>query len=127
MMNKKYVMTIIVIYAILSTALLLISGAPIRVNLVDIASFFIAFVVPGMLAFHLNRMNQVIMVWLVGGGIGLFMWDVVSTLVIVKRELFMGWYILYPIGLTGLVLLQIVVKYISDKAPYNAILERKRV
>jgi len=39
-----------------------------------------------------------------------------ETLVIVKRELFMGWYILYPVGLTGLILLQLAVKYISSKA-----------
>ncbi len=84
----------------------------------DIAAFFFAFVVPGLLGSYVGRksLKKIVMVWLLGGLIGLFLWDVGSTLVIVKRELFMGWYILYPLGLMGLILLQLAVKYISGKA-----------
>ena len=122
-MKKEYLLTIIAVFVFLSMISLLISGAPVRVHLVDIAAFFLAFVVTGLLAFHFGRKNQVL-VWLIGGGIGLFLWDVGSAFVIVKRELFMGWFFLYPLGLIGLVLLQVTVKYISDKIPYNKGMQR---
>jgi len=118
-MKKKYIRTIIGIFVLLSVLSLLIwNGAPLRVHAVDIAAFFVAFVAPGLLAFNLGRKKQVV-IWLVGGTIGLFLWNLGSAFVIVKRELFRGWLFLYPLGLIGLVLLQSVVKYISDKVPYN--------
>ncbi len=85
-----------------------------RVHAVDISAFFIAFVVPGVLGFNLSLKKQLV-TWLVGGIIGLFLWDVGSAYVIVKRELFMGWPILYPLGLIGLCLLQVAVKCIDRK------------
>lgn len=81
---------------------------------VNIAAFFIAFVVPGVLAFNLGLKKQ-LTIWLVGGTVGLLLWDIGSTYVIVKSELFMGWPILYPFGLMGLWVLQITVKYIDKK------------
>lgn len=118
-MKKEYIKTIIGVFALLSMLSLLIwNGPPLRVHAVDIAAFFLAFVVPGLLGSYVgcNSFKKVVMVWLLGGLIGLFLWDAGSALVIVKRELFMGWYILYPLGLMGLILLQLTVKYISGKA-----------
>ena len=83
----------------------------------DIVAFFFAFVVPGVLGSYMGRKSRKkgVMVWLLGGVIGLFLWDAGSALVIAKRELFMGWYILYPLGLMALILLQLAVKYISGE------------
>ena len=114
-MNKKHILAVINIFLILSgLSLLFWSGAPVRVHAVDITAFFIAFVIPGLLAFNLSPKKQ-LAIWFVGGVVGLFLWDVGSAYVIVKRELFMGWPILYPLGLLGLLILQITVKYIDRK------------
>lgn len=77
----------------------------------------------GLYAFNLRRKNKVL-IWLLGAGIGLFLWDVSSAFVIVKRELFMERFFLYPLGLIGLLLLQFIVKYISCKIPYNKGIQR---
>jgi len=97
---------------------ILISGAPFKVHVVDISALFIAFVIPGLIA-STKKAKRPIYIWLVGSIIGLLFWDVFSAYVIVKREIFMGWYFVYPIGVTMLVLLQLLVKYINSKIPYN--------
>jgi hypothetical protein len=115
MMNKEHIRTIIGIFLFLSLlSLLFWSGAPLRVHAVDITAFFIAFVIPGILGFNLSLKKQLV-IWFVGGIIGPFLWDVGSSYVVEKRELFMGWTILYPLGLIGLCLLQIAVKWIERK------------
>jgi hypothetical protein len=115
-MKKKYIRTTIGVFVLLSILSLLIwNGPPLRVHAVDITAFFFAFVVPGLLALYTGPKKEVI-VWLLGGAVGIFLWDAGSALVMLKRELFMGWYVLYPLGLIGLVLLQLAVKYISGKA-----------
>jgi hypothetical protein len=115
-MNKKHIRTVIDVFLLLSVASLLFwRGAPLRVHVIDITAFFVAFVIPSVLAFDLSLKKQ-LAIWLVGGTAGLFLWDIGSAYVIVKRELFMGWPILYPVGLGGLWLLQIAVKYIDKKA-----------
>lgn len=58
-------------------------------------------------------------IWLVAGLLGLFSWDVVSSLVIVKAEIFMGWYILYPVGLLGILCLQIMARAAGKFGPIN--------
>ena len=85
-----------------------------RVHAVNITTFFVAFVVSGLVGFNLSRNKQVV-IWLVGGLVGIFLWDVGSAIVIAKRELLMGWPILYPVGLIVLLLLQAIVKYINAK------------
>jgi hypothetical protein len=96
----------------------MISGAPARVHIVDISALFIAFVIPGLIAINKENKNQ-LYVWLFGAIIGLLYWNVLSSYVIVKREIFTGWYIVYPVGVIFLLLFQLVVKYINSKLPYN--------
>ncbi len=110
--------TILGIFIIFSAISIAISGAPIRVHVVDISALFIAFVAPGFIARNKEIKTQ-FYIWLLGAVIGLFAWDILSAYIIAKREIFMGWFIIYPIGIVGLVLLQVAVKYINSKLPYN--------
>ena len=114
----RHSLTILGIFLILSAISIAISGAPIRVHAVDIAALFVAFAAPGLTALNKETKTQ-LYIWLLGAVIGLFVWDVLSACVIVKREIFIGWYIIYPIGMLGLVLLQVAIKYINAKLPYN--------
>ena len=91
------------------------SGAPARVHAVDISALFIAFVVPGLIVKNKKKLY----IWLFGAVIGLLYWDVLSASVIVKREILMGWYIVYPVGAIAILLLQFITKYINSKLPYN--------
>jgi hypothetical protein len=62
----------------LSVLSIAISGAPIRVHVVDISTLFIAFVIPGLIAFNKEIKNQ-LSIWLLGAVIGLLLWDVLSN------------------------------------------------
>ena len=94
------------------------SGAPARVHAVDISALIIAFVVPGLIVKN-KKNKKKLYIWLFGAVIGLLYWDVLSASVIVKRELLMGWYIVYPVGAIAILLLQFITKYINSKLPYN--------
>ena len=94
------------------------SGAPLRVHLVNIAALFIALVIPNLIVI-IKNIKKPLYVWFFGGVIGLLLWDIFSTYVIAKKEIFMGWHIIYPIGIFGLLSLQTFIKYISGKLPYN--------
>ena len=108
----------VIVFLLLSLAYVLTSGAPLRVHSVDIVAFAISFVVPGIVAQKQQTVNPLV-IWFAGGIFGIFFWDIGSAYVIVKRELFMGWSIVYPTGVVGLLLLQLLVKYISKKLLYN--------
>lgn len=71
-------------------------GAPVRVHVVDATALLIAFWIPAQFitdpqAF-LRRWPLVLCCSLAGT----FLWDILATLVMVKRELFMGAILLYP-------------------------------
>lgn len=102
----------------ISLVSIVMSGAPVRVHAVDISALFIAFVVPGVLAINKNNKKQ-FYIWLFGAVIGLLYWDVLSAYVIVKKEILMGWYIVYPAGVVVILLLQLLVKFINKILPYN--------
>jgi hypothetical protein len=97
----------------------MISGAPPRVHAVDISTLFIAFVVPGLMGINKEYKSQ-LFVWLFGAAIGMLYWDIFSSYVIVKKEIFMYWYIVYPIGIIFLSLFQLLAKYINSKLFYNS-------
>lgn len=94
------------------------TGAPLKVHVVDISALFISLVIPALIANFQSVKNQ-FYIWLFGAVIGLLFWDVLSAYVIVKREIFMGWYLIYPAGVAGLLILQTLIKYINKKMPYN--------
>ena len=111
-MNREYLYILITCFVCLCVASLFISGASMMVHVVNVATFSLAFVVPGLVASRLSFPRQFV-TWLIGGAIGLFLWDIGVSLVIVKYDFFSGWYYLYPLGLTTLICLQLAVKYIS--------------
>lgn len=106
------------IFLFISVVSILISGAPLRVHAVNILALFIAFIVPSLAAVKFNKINKYV-IWLCGAMLGIIVFDIGSSYVISKRELFMGWYILYPVGLIVLLLLQFITNYASTKLPYN--------
>ena len=100
------------------------SGSPIKVHAANIFSFFIAFVL-GTVAVEYRWFNlSKLQTWLAFSILGLLVFDLLSALIIVKRELFMGWFVIYPVGITGLVLLQIVTSFLCGKLPYNKPIKR---
>ncbi|WP_189484276.1 hypothetical protein [Alishewanella tabrizica] len=107
------------IFAMLSLTSVLVSGAPLKVHLVNIFCFFLAFVVGAVAAErYKNSMNRLV-IWLLSGAAGLLLWDGLSALVIVKAEFFMGWYLKYPIGLLGILLLHFLVWLVCRFWPFN--------
>jgi len=109
----------IAVFLLLSLIAVLISGAPLKVHAIDISALFIALVIPSMIAYK-NDIKKSFFIWFLGGIIGILYWDMLATYVIVKKEIFMGWYILYPIGITSIMLLQIIIKFIS-RQQHNAL------
>jgi hypothetical protein len=114
----RNIFIILGIFFILSVISIIISGAPIRVHIVDVSALFIAFAAPALIALNREIKTQ-LCIWLLGAFVGVFIWDVLSAYVIAKREIFRGWYIVYPIGVLGLIILQTAIKYINAKLPYN--------
>jgi len=104
--------TILTLFLLLSLVSIIISGAPDKVHLVDISTLFIAFVIPGLIGMNKEYKSQ-FFVWVFGAVIGILYWDILSSYVIVKREIFMYWYIVYPVGVIFLFLFQLIVKYFS--------------
>lgn len=107
------------LFAVLSGASIALSGAPPRVHAVNIGCFFVAFVFATILAERRMQDLPHVVLWLLVGAVGLFLWDLLSTFVIAKVEVFTGWYILYPLGLVGLVLLQLLALATSKLQPFN--------
>ncbi len=86
---------------------------------VNIGCFFVAFVVGTVLAERRAGNLPGYVIWLLVGGVGLLLWDILSAFAVVKAEVFMGWYVLYPLGLAGLVVLQLVAVASSKLQPFN--------
>lgn len=105
-------------FLLLSIVSIIFYGAPFRVHAVDITALFIALLIPNLIAKNKENKKQ-IYIWLLGGVIGIFYWDVLSSFVIVKKEIFRWWYIIYPVGIAGIILIQAIIKYINQKLPYN--------
>ncbi|RHW74674.1 hypothetical protein [Colwellia sp. RSH04] len=118
---KSSIFISITIFSLLSFCSIYMSGAPIKVHAINIFSFFIAFVLATVAVeyrwFKLSKLQT----WLAFSILGLVVFDVLSSLVIVKRELFMGWFIIYPVGIAGLVSLQILASFLCGKLPYKKI------
>ncbi|MEX1215548.1 hypothetical protein [Saccharospirillum sp.] len=110
---KSTVAASFTLFVVLSVLSLVVSGAPLRVNAVNIGCFFVAFVVGTVLAERRSVGLPGYVIWLLLGAVGLLLWDLLSALVIVKAEVFMGWYIIYPLGLVGLMALQLLAVAIS--------------
>jgi hypothetical protein len=72
------------------------SGASARVHAVDAAGLFAAFWIPAQFVTRpevLRLQWRLVLACILGGT---FLWDVLSALVIAKRELFMGAIVVYP-------------------------------
>lgn len=107
------------IFAVLSAFSVVLSGAPARVHVVNISCFFVAFVAGTVLAERRAGNLPGYVIWVLLGAVGLLLWDILSAFVVVKAEVFMGWYVLYPLGLVGLVALQLLARATSKLQPFN--------
>ncbi|WP_226647318.1 hypothetical protein [Microbulbifer variabilis] len=113
------IVTSFLFFIVLSLGSITLSGAPAKVHVVNVVCFFVAFVLGTVVAEKRLSNLPAYIIWLMAGLVGLFSWDVVSSLVIVKAEIFMGWYILYPAGLLGILCLQILARAASKSGPFN--------
>jgi len=109
----------VAIFTVLSLASVAVSGAPFKVHLVNISCFFLAFVVGAVASERYKNFMLRLFTWLFFGASGLLLWDALSALVIVKAEFFMGWYLKYPIGLVGILLLHFGVWLVCRFRPFN--------
>jgi hypothetical protein len=116
---KPTVVSSFTIFAVLSALSVALSGAPAKVHVVNIGCFFVAFVVGTVMAER--RAGNLIgyIIWVLLGAVGLLLWDILSSFVVVKAEIFMGWYVLYPLGLVGLLALQLLALATSKLQPFN--------
>lgn len=117
-MNPTIVVSFLFFF-VLSLSSIPLSGAPAKVHAANIVCFFVAFVLGTVIAEKRKGDLPIYVIWLVVGLVGLFAWDVVSSLVIVKAEVFMRWYILYPAGLLGILCLQILARVVGKLGPFN--------
>jgi peptidoglycan/LPS O-acetylase OafA/YrhL len=81
------------------------SGAPFRVRAADAIPLILGFLGPALLTAESSALGRHL--WRYFGAIlvALFVFDLVSAMVISKREVSMGWYIIYPLGGTVLLVL----------------------
>ncbi len=116
---KPTVIASFTIFAVLSALSVALSGAPAKVHVVNIGCFFLAFVAGTVLAERRvgNRRHYVI--WMLSSAVGLLLWDILSSFVVVKAKIFMGWHVLYPLGLVGLVALQLLALTTSKLQPFT--------
>jgi len=119
------IVTSFLFFIVLSLVSLFISGAPVKVHTTNIICFFLAFFL-GTVAAEKRLIDLPdYLIWLAAGLVGLFAWDLASSLIIVKAEVFMGWYILYPIGLLGILCLQFLARAIGKYGPFNKALKQR--
>ncbi|WP_339899703.1 hypothetical protein [uncultured Gilvimarinus sp.] len=113
------IVTSFLLFLVLSLGSIFLSGAPVKVHAVNIVCFFVALVLGTVAAEKIKSDIPTYVIWIIVGLSGLFAWDVASSVVIVKAEVFMGWYILYPIGLLGILCLQIMACATNKLGPFN--------
>ena len=116
---KPITVASVTIFTVLSLASVAVSGAPVKVHLVDVSCFFLAFVAGAFAAERYKNFMTMLFTWLLLGVVGLLLWDSLSALVIIKAEFFMGWYIKYPMALTGILVLHFFVGLICRFWPFN--------
>ncbi len=103
-----------IVFVVLSLISIFSSGAQFIVHFINILSLFIALVIPSFII-NLQKIKKPFLIWIFSAIVGILFWDIFYSLIIVKKELFMYWYIIYPVGIISLVILQIFIQYISDK------------
>ncbi len=97
-------------FLVIVASLSLVSGAPFRVWAADVVSFSVAFLVPALIMAHREWKKAI--VWLLGFGLaGILIFDISTSIVIVKREFLMGWHVLYPVGIVALLGLHAVSRF----------------
>jgi len=110
--SLRYIIITVIVFILLSIISLYMSGAPLKVHAIDISALFIAFVIPNIVSYK-KDIKKSFYIWLLGSIIGIFYWDVLTSYAIVKKEIFMWWYIIYPVCILSIMLLQIIIKYIN--------------
>lgn len=116
-MNLAIISTIA--FMLISTVSVLTSSAPLKVHAVNIFSLAIALPITTLIAKKAKSFQQTFMILLIGSLLAIITIDYLSSIVIVKRTMFMGWYFLYPAGLLILIGLNAACIYVSSKLPYN--------
>lgn len=111
MANTRRIMAVLV-YTLVVAALPVISDIPFRVWAADAASFAVAFLFPALVA--ARREWKPALGWMLGGGLaGALLLDILSSIIIVKRDFLMLWYIFYPLVLTVLIGLHAVIRWMA--------------
>ena len=116
---KSIIITRLMIFFILSSVPIILSGASLKVHAVNIGCLFLSYFIPSVVAERYFYIKPKMLAWIVGGLIGLVIFDTLSSMVIVKREFLMGWYIIYPVGIFWLVVLQLLTGRLSKLLSYN--------
>jgi hypothetical protein len=116
-MNLAIVSTIA--FILISTVSVFASGAPLKVHAVNIFSLALALPITTLIANKAKSFQQAFIILLMGSLLAVITFDYLSSIVIVKRTMFMGWYFLYPAGLLILIGLNAACIYASSKLPYN--------
>jgi hypothetical protein len=100
------------------------SDAPLKVHFIDIGCLFFSLVAGSIFA-EFNKWNFTkFRVWFVFATFGIFSYDVLSSAMIVKRDFLMGWYLIYPLGIVGVLAVQWLASSLCGKLAYNNRLHR---
>ena len=102
------IVSAVVIWALVFGASLAVSGAPTSVHIVDGVALFIAFWLPALWVRTPRDLLGRWMIWIPLVFVGLVFWDLASAEVIVKKDVFDGAHVLYPLGVVGMSVLLLV-------------------
>lgn len=101
------------IYLTLSAFYLAMNHSSIKIQTIDLGSFFFIYVLPTLAIEKKWTKIAQFKMWVLFALVGIFAYDALSSLAIVKRELFMGWFIMYPIGIFAILFTHTFTLYLS--------------
>jgi hypothetical protein len=97
-----------VIYCFLLIIFFVTSGAALRVHIVDALSLFVAFWIPAGFVRSLSDIRVKLKIILPIILLGILVWDLLSSVVITKREFFREAHVVYPLGILTMMTLLVI-------------------
>jgi hypothetical protein len=98
----------VAIYLAILVPVLISSGAQLRIELVDASALALGFLVPAFFIRCVSDLRRMLWLLVPWAALAVLWFDLWTAEFVVKRDPFMGWQVLYPIGvlfLLGLLLL----------------------